>query len=88
MKCISIHVPLAGDDDGGAGGVLGGEISIHVPLAGDDEIIDKEFYTALDFYPRPPCGGRRIDKARYNSCTGFLSTSPLRGTTHLTEPEE
>ena len=33
------------------------------------------------FYPRPPCGGRRIRNPLAASSIGFLSTSPLRGTT-------
>ena len=33
------------------------------------------------FYPRPPCGGRRIRAGNYCTWAKFLSTSPLRGTT-------
>ena len=35
------------------------------------------------FYPRPPCGGRRSDRGFCASCTKFLSTSPVWGTTGL-----
>ena len=36
---------------------------------------------AMDFYPRPPCGGRqRLGSVSY-AFSLFLSTSPLRGTT-------
>ena len=34
----------------------------------------------VNFYPRPPCGGRRGDGREIKS---FLSTSPLRGTTQV-----
>ena len=43
------------------GDVLSGEvtISIHVPLAGDDAGSVATAALRQDFYPRPPCGGRR-----------------------------
>ena len=34
-----------------------------------------------NFYPRPPCGGRRTSSAVMPVRPTFLSTSPLRGTT-------
>ena len=37
--------------------------------------------TTTHFYPRPPCGGRQGDYIGQQGKTGFLSTSPLRGTT-------
>ena len=37
--------------------------------------------SVLDFYPRPPCGGRRIRKDLEGQKPGFLSTSPVWGTT-------
>ena len=36
-----------------------GCISIHVPLAGDDSWPVAALLIAANFYPRPPCGGRR-----------------------------
>ena len=56
---ISIHVPLAGDDDTSRVFGTGTHISIHVPLAGDDFIVKFPCQGLPDFYPRPPCGGRR-----------------------------
>ena len=35
------------------------------------------------FYPRPPCGGRHKSKLYWVWAGIFLSTSPLRGTTHF-----
>ena len=56
---ISIHVPLAGDDVQDADlAKRSVSISIHVPLAGDDPLILFTAGKGVDFYPRPPCGGR------------------------------
>ena len=57
-------------------------ISIHVPLAGDD--VGRNVQGGvhiLDFYPRPPCGGRQAPDFDGLITPKFLSTSPLRGTT-------
>ena len=35
----------------------------------------------MDFYPRPPCGGRPDARHSNMDKRAFLSTSPLRGTT-------
>ena len=57
-------------------------ISIHVPLAGDDSAPQTPCMRRPNFYPRPPCGGRRRSPSRASSdFLIFLSTSPLRGTT-------
>ena len=59
-KRISIHVPLAGDDHFlfiHKQRFIG--ISIHVPLAGDDIVFLHGVALNLNFYPRPPCGGRQ-----------------------------
>ena len=56
-------------------------ISIHVPLAGDDWFSFTIVVDNLYFYPRPPCGGRRLPVNASCAPLGFLSTSPLRGTT-------
>ena len=37
---------------------------------------------ACHFYPRPPCGGRPTMPTPHTAASKFLSTSPLRGTTH------
>ena len=58
---ISIHVPLAGDDQvHPVVDVQRAGISIHVPLAGDDVQRLTCQTSDFDFYPRPPCGGRRM----------------------------
>ena len=84
---ISIHVPLAGDDADKVGAKRGQPISIHVPLAGDDHhgVADRD--RAAYFYPRPPCGGRRNILPLADESIKFLSTSPLRGTTHRYLPD-
>ena len=81
-KGISIHVPLAGDDEAH---LLRRWrrfcISIHVPLAGDDPRMPTTPPANKNFYPRPPCGGRPNGHSTINIKSIFLSTSPLRGTT-------
>ena len=80
---ISIHVPLAGDDMFGCGFVYRNTaISIHVPLAGDDRgNVPIQLLNDVNFYPRPPCGGRPCGASCATPSCRFLSTSPLRGTT-------
>ena len=57
------------------------DISIHVPLAGDDARPCGTRRWRRYFYPRPPCGGRRLPMCSTGPEPAFLSTSPLRGTT-------
>ena len=57
------------------------DISIHVPLAGDDYFFPIGGNEVINFYPRPPCGGRPVGPRDDDSTHRFLSTSPLRGTT-------
>ena len=78
---ISIHVPLAGDDLFHANSAAGVYISIHVPLAGDDSSPGTLILHLVNFYPRPPCGGRPGFSGSSTARRIFLSTSPLRGTT-------
>ena len=60
---ISIHVPLAGDDPDTEPVLPAIYISIHVPLAGDDSNNNSYCCPLHHFYPRPPCGGRRVRPA-------------------------
>ena len=60
------------------------QISIHVPLAGDDPCTPMHGAARRYFYPRPPCGGRRLPVMDGANKAIFLSTSPLRGTTGST----
>ena len=47
-------------------------------------IVVRFLFRSFDFYPRPPCGGRRRTKTELSSCTEFLSTpSVRRATVHL-----
>ena len=77
---ISIHVPLAGDDVQDADlAKRSVSISIHVPLAGDDPLILFTAGKGVDFYPRPPCGGRRTPSTRSSPATNFYPRPPCGG---------
>ena len=78
---ISIHVPLAGDDQRFRDSSRVNGISIHVPLAGDDRVI--AFHAALSAISIhvPLAGDDSTSSATAFSSLQFLSTSPLRGTT-------
>ena len=52
--------PLRGTTPVAAVGLALCNISIHVPLAGDDRGAPPQRRTRRNFYPRPPCGGRRM----------------------------
>ena len=81
VRVISIHVPLAGDDQCYRFRLHSQSISIHAPLAGDDYRRCCRLPAMRDFYPRHPCGGRPRAWAVPQNPAKFLSTSPLRGTT-------
>ena len=51
--------PLRGTTPARYKSTLPPPISIHVPLAGDDWSKMSSSSSSSDFYPRPPCGGRR-----------------------------
>ena len=57
------------------------EISIHVPRAGYDLMPNSPLCTPSNFYPRTPCGVRRIWQIQQLKARVFLSTYPVRGTT-------
>ena len=81
LMLISIHVPLAGNDNGDYFWVRNYGISIHVPLAGNDFqplIIEND---AVDFNPRSPRGERREYDMNEPEHELFQSTFPSRGTT-------
>ena len=80
LRTISIHVPLAGDDGKPTGQVnVVMTISIHVPLAGDDATSCRWPMKALNFYPRPPCGGRPIIAALFAMHRVISIHVPLAG---------
>ena len=56
---ISIHVPREGDDFGSCCMSGWTFISIHVPREGDDRWSWARPSEPVDFYPRPPRGGRQ-----------------------------
>ena len=89
MTQISIHVPLAGNVEVTIpASIVPTLISIHVPLAGNVSSGAVSVTLEGDFYPRSPCGERRIPAVRSAaSRLLFLSTFPLRGTScyHLHE---
>ena len=78
---ISIHVPREGDDLFDDSFESESVISIHVPREGDDADLMEMHFGDEHFYPRPPRGGRHLDKNGYAPSIVFLSTSPARGTT-------
>ena len=58
------------------------QISIHVPREGDDNTSTIHILAGfLNFYPRPPRGGRPSSWPTRCAARKFLSTSPARGTT-------
>ena len=68
----------------GTTGKIGGRgfvrpISIHVPLAGDDMRQRMTLSMPADFYPRPPCGGRRVLRASGDVCEYFYPRPPCGG---------
>ena len=82
---ISIHVPRVGDDRGSAPPRQKPHISIHVPRVGDDGDPARRGRPSRYFYPRPPCGGRPRLFSHSSSVPSFLSTSPVWGTTGVSE---
>ena len=62
------------------------EISIHALLAESDFDRDQQDGDWSDFYPRSPCGERRILGRRLWHLEQFLSTLSLRRATHFRGP--
>ena len=54
-------------------------ISIHVPLAGDDKQTGVYVTGCTDFYPRPPCGGRRVLYVDWGAANIISIHVPLAG---------
>ena len=79
---ISIHVPLAGNVGTWNMCVQQRHISIHVPLAGNVPATLAATCSGRYFYPRSPCGERHKASNKAMSVAIFLSTFPLRGTSH------
>ena len=78
--CISIHVPLAGDD----GPVLGAGLSTTAflstsPLRGTTKSSGPMCRGSLYFYPRPPCGGRRSTPSTCRQSPNFYPRPPCGG---------
>ena len=59
------------------------DISIHVLREEDDGATERKLCNVVNFYPRPPRGGRQISVQRKKSAKSFLSTSSARRTTSL-----
>ena len=77
---ISIHVPLAGDDM-----TMSRRSAYHAflstsPLRGTTVDVSNTFSAFTDFYPRPPCGGRRLTRYLFG-CLGlhFYPRPPCGG---------
>ena len=58
---ISIHALLAESDESTVDEVLTNEISIHALLAESDVSTNYHIRVSKNFYPRSPCGERRLD---------------------------
>ena len=79
---ISIHVPRVGDDARVLVVGVFRHISIHVPRVGDDGVlVYVDGIQRINFYPRPPRGGRQTASDIVTALKEFLSTSPAWGTT-------
>ena len=79
---ISIHVPREGDDFFKICISTAVHISIHVPREGDDRLRDDIASVAGHISIHVPREGDDVRSSRAAGVdTGFLSTSPARGTT-------
>ena len=77
---ISIHALLAEGDQCICGESAGSRISIHALLAEGDWRIRRFAASHADFYPRPPCGGRRLQIAgQVFDFTNFYPRPPCGG---------
>ena len=80
---ISIHVPRVGDDQRQRVLHAGGNLFLSTsPVWGTTGTGYELCGTLENFYPRPPCGGRRVLPLACYRNLEFLSTSPVWGTTH------
>ena len=83
MDYISIHALRAEGDRADFVCVPRNFISIHALRAeGDDSLVDAGS-CQTDFYPRPPCGGRRRPKSSFLCEEVFLSTPSVRRATGI-----
>ena len=81
---ISIHALLAESDvDYYAIRYIGADISIHALLAESDGAISQLQCVLGNFYPRSPCGERRMEPSSMCMWKRFLSTLSLRRATSL-----
>ena len=78
---ISIHALLAESDHYDNYNLHCVEISIHALLAESDRVLDGSKSSIEDFYPRSPCGERRLELFLYYQDNRFLSTLSLRRAT-------
>ena len=78
---ISIHALRAEGDQHYANMITQDEISIHALRAEGDAASYWMRTHGNDFYPRPPCGGRRYKSSSANPVLSFLSTPSVRRAT-------
>ena len=81
MSAISIHALLAESDILYHGLATYSCISIHALLAESDGVFFFLQDNSCNFYPRSPCGERRINSSAEDIATSFLSTLSLRRAT-------
>ena len=80
---ISIHALLAESDSANCNCRNARPISIHALLAESDSRTKTVTAEVSDFYPRSPCGERRITTITICTASKFLSTLSLRRATAL-----
>ena len=86
---ISIHALREEGDPGHAGGTTDAEdISIHALREEGDHGCFAQFCILLNFYPRPPRGGRPGSGALAAIAAIFLSTPSARRATFMTRPRK
>ena len=80
-ESISIHALRAEGDTNRQRSARDADISIHALRAEGDFSAVAQASSVKYFYPRPPCGGRLIDKAMLVPRYKFLSTPSVRRAT-------
>ena len=61
------------------------KISIHAPRVGGDAHAGAKYLEEVDFNPRPPCGGRRINHAALPATRGISIHAPRVGGDYFEE---
>ena len=76
---ISIHAPREGGDRTNRVPALHQEISIHAPREGGDKRIQLDAFIRADFNPRPPRGGRLLERSHQGGARPISIHAPREG---------